>query len=136
MSANVFLDTNIILYTYSADELEKRKIAQTLIVDQKTIISTQVIQELINVLRKKFGYEYSSILPVVEEVCTNSMLYTNTFSTIKRGMAIAAQYKYSFYDSLIIAAAIEANCSILYSEDLHNTQRIDTLEIRNPFMHI
>ena len=64
----------------------------------------------------------------------NNELYTNTANTIHLACQIAQRYHFSFYDSLIIAAALEANCSILYSEDMHHEQVIEKrLTIRNPF---
>jgi predicted nucleic acid-binding protein len=50
------------------------------------------------------------------------------------GLDLAERYRFSVYDSLIVAAAIRAGCTVLYSEDLHHDQKIDRLRIRNPFV--
>jgi predicted nucleic acid-binding protein len=64
----------------------------------------------------------------------NNKLYTNSESTIIGACNLADQYGFSFYDSLIIAAALECDCNMLYSEDLHDGQLIEgKLTIKNPF---
>ncbi len=57
-----------------------------------------------------------------------------TLSIHELGLAIASRYRYTIYDSLLIAAALEAGCSILYSEDMHDGQVIGSVTIRNPFL--
>ena len=65
----------------------------------------------------------------------NNNLHTNTQITIIKACEIAERYRFSFYDSMIITAALESNCEILYSEDMQHNQTIDdTLKIINPFL--
>ena len=68
------------------------------------------------------------IMSPICEIYPSSELYIST-------LLISAQTQYSFYDSLIIAAAIEANCKILYTEDMQHEQTIGKLRITNPFVH-
>jgi len=134
MSDSVFLDTNILLYTYSSTEPIKQEIAQNIVINNKTFISTQVLQELTNILTKKFKFSYQKATGVIEECCVNSDLSTNTKNTILLAHQIADKYGFSFYDSLIVSAALECDCSILYSEDMQHNQLISkTLRIVNPF---
>lgn len=134
MNDNVFLDTNIIVLSYSFVEIEKQQIARKLIADSNSYISTQVLQELANILTRKFSFSYSEALLALEESRNNNILHTNTESTIVQACEIAERYRFSFYDSLIIAAALECECTILYSEDMSHGQLIEEqLRISNPF---
>lgn len=135
MNDKVFLDTNILVYAYSNTEQDKQTIARKLIGEFNTFISTQVLQELINTLTKKFHNSWLEVQNAVSESCKNNFLHINEKETIINACHIAEKYKFSFYDSLIISAALECNCNILYSEDLHDGQLIETkLKIVNPFI--
>lgn len=132
MSDNIFFDTNVILYSYSIVNNEKNVISKKLISD--SIISTQVLQEMCNVLIKKFKLGEISILMALSELNTNFDVKINTTETIKNALQIHFKYQYSYYDSLIISSALENRCSILYSEDLQHNQKIEErLTIINPF---
>jgi len=135
MNANVFLDTNILVYSYSVNELEKRNVARNLILNNISFISTQVLQELSNTITRKLGFSFDDAIKVVEEMSKNNNLHTNTKITILKACEIAARYQLSFYDSMIVAAALESNCEILYTEDMQHNQIINnTLTIINPFL--
>jgi predicted nucleic acid-binding protein len=131
---NIFLDTNIIVYAHTDVETDKQKTAQKIIVEQQTVISTQVLQETANTLVKKFRHSWPNVSKVTAEAIQNSILHVNTDSTILEAFRIAEHYGFSFYDSLIISAALESGCNILYSEDMQNGQLIENrLKIVNPF---
>jgi predicted nucleic acid-binding protein len=134
MNDSYFLDTNILVYTYSADEVEKKTLSRDLVSNSNIYISTQVLQELANVLSKKFKKSWQEIQVVLDEVESNCIVYNNSKSTVSQACKIAANYHFSFYDSLIISAALDCNCSVLCSEDLNDNQIIDgKLTIINPF---
>ena len=134
MSDNVFLDSNIMVYSYSNSEIQKQDIARKLIADSNSFISTQVLQELCNIVTRKFKFSYEQAITALKECCQNNNLHINTEDTILQACQIAAKYGFSFYDSVIVSAALETNCTILYSEDLHDGQAIDgKLIVRNPF---
>ncbi|NBC83069.1 MAG: PIN domain-containing protein [Bacteroidetes bacterium] len=133
-SGKHFLDTNIIIYAHSDVEPKKQKIAQRIISENETTISTQVLQEAANTLTRKFKHTWKEISKVLEEAATNNVLHTNKNDTILAACNIADRYGFSFYDSLIIAAALECGCSTLYSEDMQDEQVIEnSLIIVNPF---
>ena len=135
MNDKVFLDTNILVYAYSNTEPDKQATARKVIAEYDSYISTQVLQELTNTLTKKFHNSWHEAQHVILESCNNNLLHINQRETVIDACNIAQKYNYSFYDSLIIAAAIECNCSILYSEDLHEGQLIESkLKIVNPFV--
>lgn len=137
MNDNVFLDSNILVYSYSNSEIDKQDIARKLITENNSFISTQVLQELCNIVTRKFKFSYKQAAIAIEECCQNNKLHTNTQNTILQACQIADRYGFSFYDSLIITAAIESNCTVLYSEDLQDGQVIDgKLRVKNPFAHL
>lgn len=134
MSDSIFLDTNILVYAYSDTELQKQTIARKLISENISFISTQVLQELSNTLSRKFKKSWPEITEAVKEVSLSNLVHANSEATIQHAIKIAEQYKFSFYDSLIIAAALECKCSKLYSEDMSHGQLIEKqITIVNPF---
>lgn len=135
MNDNCFIDTNILIYCYTVDEPEKHKKAIEATHSPNSFISTQVLTEFSNTLRKKFGYEWNEIELSLNEVSTGFKVFINKPATIEQACRIADKYKFSFYDSLIISAALSCNCTILFSEDMGHGQIIDTrLKIVNPFL--
>lgn len=138
MSARVFFDSNVLIYLYSIDEPEKQqKALQSIEATENRWISTQVLSELCNILHKKFKLEYSGIAKVLTEIQGSFQVITVQPSTIEQALNLAQIYRYSYYDSLIIAAALEQSCTILYSEDMQNQQTIEHhTRILNPFKAI
>ena len=139
MKDKYFLDTNVFVYSFDSSENIKSSIARDLIQnalkEQLGCISSQVIQEFLNVSTKKFdppltiedSRKYlNTVLAPLCEIYASVDLYRKTIETFER-------WRYSFYDSMIITAAIQANCSILYSEDMQHNQNIQSLTIVNPF---
>lgn len=134
MSVRIFLDTNILVYTYSVSEPEKKLKAQALVNDNETVVSTQVLQELCNIITRKFKVPFEQASLAILECSQNNQLHVNTTTTILTACKIASKYKYSFYDSMIIASALESGATILFSEDLQHGQIIEqVLTIKNPF---
>jgi len=134
MNDSVFLDSNILIYTYSSTEADKQAVARNLVLNNNTFISTQVLQELCNIITKKFRFSYNVAIKAIEECSLNNNVHINSKTTVIKACAIAERYGFSFYDSLIIAAAIESDCSILYSEDLRDGQTLEgVITIKNPF---
>ncbi|MBI2966615.1 MAG: PIN domain-containing protein [Bacteroidetes bacterium] len=135
MKDRAFFDTNILVYLYSDDEPVKRKIASELLTKGESIITIQVLKEFTNTLRKKYSVEWQKISAAIDEILLFFILYPTEISDIKAAISVAEKYRYSFYDSLIIASALESNCKILYSEDLQHNQIIkNKLKIINPFL--
>lgn len=134
MSDKIFFDTNILVYCYTETELTQKTIAVNLAQSPDAWVSTQVLQELANTLRKKFGKNWDEIAATVEEVCANFKILTNQPDIIHDAFRVAAKYGYSLYDSLILSSSLAIGCSIVYSEDMQNGQIIDEkLKIVNPF---
>lgn len=140
MSDRYFLDTNIIVYVYESEDLNKQKIAKELIIkgvsNNTASISYQVIQEFVNVATKKFKspIKWSDCQLFIDRSLALIWDVNPNKELIYSAINIAERWKYSFYDSLIIAAALEAGCSTLYSEDLQHKQKIYSVQIINPFV--
>jgi predicted nucleic acid-binding protein len=129
-----FLDTNILVYAYSDDDPQKREVARSLISSDHVMISTQVLQEFANIAHKKLKVNWEEIQATVEELTSKIPIWINSDETVKKACQIAAKYGYSFYDSLIMSAALESQSVFLFSEDMHGGQMIENqLEIVNPF---
>ena len=134
MNDNCFIDTNILVYCYTDDEPVKQQNALDIANNPETFISTQVLTELSNTLKKKFMLDWQAVENVVSELSSDFNVYVNKPPTIERACRIANKYQYSFYDSLIIAAALSSDCITLYSEDMQDGQVIEnSLTIINPF---
>ena len=134
MNDNCFIDTNILVYCYTDDEPIKQQKALKIANGSDTFISTQVLTELSNTLKRKFKLSWQAVEKVISEVNSDFNVYVNKPATIERACQIADKFQYSFYDSLIIAAALSCNCKTLYSEDMQDGQVIEnSLTIVNPF---
>ena len=134
MSAgDTFFDTSVLFYLLSNDVRKADRVEALLA--HRGIISVQVLNEFTVVALRKVGLpllEIREILDTVRAVCTVEPL---TATTHDRGMEICERYKFSFYDSVIVAAALIVGAKVLYSEDLQHDQVIDRqLRIVNPFL--
>lgn len=96
-------------------------------------ISFQVVQETLNLLTRKLGAAPADARPMLDDVLLPLWRVYPAPDLYRRALELQALYRYGFYDSLIVAAALEAGCRILYSEDLQSGQRIEQLTIQNPF---
>ncbi len=132
MPANVFLDTSVILYMIAEDD-PRSLIAEAVLIEGG-VISTQVLNEFVNVARRKYLRSWEDIqstLTNVRQLC--APVLPITIRSHEAALQIAQRYGYRIYDSLLLAAATEAGCTTLYSEDMQDGQTIGTVTIRNPF---
>jgi predicted nucleic acid-binding protein len=134
MSARTFLDTNVLVYGVSNSELVKRDIAQSLVEQPGTMISTQVLSEFGNVLTRKLGFPVADAAVLVANTYRAFETVTVTPAIVLDAFRVSERYGYRLFDSQIIAAALAAGATELLSEDLQYGQIIDgTLKIRSPF---
>jgi predicted nucleic acid-binding protein len=127
-----FFDSSILIYAYSTDARRNRALAA---IAEGGVISAQVLNEFTNVLRSKQKQEW----PVIQAAMASVRLrfpdvLPLTADTHGAALELARDHGFAFCDALIIAAAIEADCDILYSEDLQQGRVIGGLTIRNPFV--
>jgi predicted nucleic acid-binding protein len=132
MSAiNIFFDTNVLLYLLSEDAAKATRTEKLL--GAGGIVSVQVLNEFASVAAGKLAMEFHEIreiLSAIRAVCSVKPLEIETHEL---GLELAERYRYSVYDSMILAAALRARCSILFSEDFQHGQALGGLTIRNPF---
>jgi len=104
--------------------------------DGKGIVSSQVVQEFINVATRKFEvpFSVSDCRKYLDSVLAGLCRVNTSVGLCQSALDLMERWGYSYYDSLMIAAAIQADCDILYSEDLHNGHKIMGLTIVNPFL--
>jgi predicted nucleic acid-binding protein len=134
MSGKIFIDTNIFVYTQSSVEMKKRNISTEIIENNNCHTSTQVLSEVSNVLTKKLNMPIREVKQIISAVNANCTINIVDYDTVQNALDLKERYAYSYYDSLILAAAIESGCSKIFSEDMSNRQIIEnTLEILNPF---
>ena len=127
-----FVDTNVLLYLLS-DDTAKADRAEALLAG-RIVISVQVLNEFANVARRKMGLEWTEITQALLDIRRFADVRPLTLDTHERGMALAKRYRLSVYDAMIAAAALEAGCKTLASEDFSAGQRFEgSLTIRNPF---
>lgn len=131
MSGRAFADSNILLYTL--DTAGKAATAEK-ILDRCTTISVQVLNEFASVARRK---KLLSVEEIVEMETTFRALFEVlplTLAIHDHALLLCGRYSLSFYDALIAAAALEAGCTTLYSEDMQHGLKIEQqLEVVNPF---
>jgi len=128
---SAFFDSNILIYAFSTDARRGRALAA---IAGGGIISVQVLNEFTSVLRRKQKQDWNVI-----EAALNSLRFRFshivplTVDTHAAALGLAREHGLGFYDALIVAAAAEAGCDTLYSEDMQHGRAIAGLTIRNPF---
>jgi predicted nucleic acid-binding protein len=139
MSVERFIDTNLFIYQLEASDQSKSATADRIIrkgiETRNACISFQVVQECLNTLLCKAEIPLSTdeTKQYLDNVLTPLYRVPASLSLYRRALDLQSRYRYGFYDSLIIAAALDAGCTRLYSEDLQDGQRIEGLTIKNPF---
>jgi predicted nucleic acid-binding protein len=136
MQDKVFIDTNILLYSYSKNEPIKQQKSLEVINENIdfAIISKQVINEISNIFFRKFALNATQIKQNINDIYQAISVVDFDKETQFLAIEIKQKHQIQFYDALIIATAIQNNCNILYSEDMQHSQTIDRLKIINPFV--
>ena len=139
----VFLDTNIFVYAFLASEPRKRakavELIETSLGSGRGCISYQVMQEFANVARKKFATRLNAgdCKAFIDAAMQPLMRVASSTALIHTALDLQDDLKYSFYDSLMVAAALQAGAEMLYTEDLQHWQLVrGVLRIVNPFLDI
>ena len=134
MPDRCFLDSNILIYAFSETEPEKRDIARRLWQQPDAWISTQVINEVSNVLARKFQLGWGEIDHVVSAMAETLNVHVVDLATIRRAIVIAGDHPHSFFDALMLASANLVNSAVIYSEDMQHGAVIGGVRIVNPFI--
>jgi predicted nucleic acid-binding protein len=130
----VFFDTNVLVYAAGVEL--KSNVARELLLGGG-VVSVQVLNEFINVARKKMRHDWPTILHALASY-RNALdeLVPITIETHQLGLHVAARHGFHIYDSMIIASASLSGCGILYTEDLTDGAVIAGVQIRNPFKSV
>lgn len=133
----VFLDTNVLIYAYDAKDPQKYRKANQLIdmclAAECAVISTQVVQELCNVAILKLRIPPKMIIETVDTFFSQIVAHVPDAAFYTRALILLERHSLSFYDALIVQAALDLGCTTLYSEDLQAGQTFGSLTIVNPF---
>jgi predicted nucleic acid-binding protein len=133
MRVEVFFDTNVLIYAVALDDPRNARAEELLALGGT--ISVQILNEFVSVARRKILMPWRDVtaaLDIFRVLCPSPLPIT--IAMHEAALKIAEQHVYGIYDSLVVAAALESECAILYSEDLQDGQTIDgQLTIRNPF---
>jgi predicted nucleic acid-binding protein len=127
-----FLDTNVLVYLASSN-VAKAARAEALVSSPATI-SVQVLNEFASVARRKMQLSWSETHTFLDSIRTLLTVEPITVETHLMGLRIAERYGLSIYDSMIVSAAIQAECDVLWSEDMQSGLEIEEgITISNPF---
>ena len=134
MTTKIALDTNILIYLYDDLDERKRNISESLILD-RPIIGSQVISEFLNVTKRLLKLPKNELMDKANKLLSICEIVSMNQMTITKAKDLIIKYDFQLFDSLIVASALQANCTILYSEDLHHNLLVENqLRIINPFI--
>jgi predicted nucleic acid-binding protein len=134
-----FLDTTILVYTFHESDPRKQELARQLVrvalQSRQVVISTQVVQEFLNVALRRFErpMTVSEAREYLDTVLMPMCRHFPSITFYQQALLLKEETGFSFYDSLIVAAAIESGCHILLSEDLQDGRVVHGTKIVNPF---
>lgn len=134
----VFVDANVLVYAEDRDAGDKHTVARDLVADLwrsgDGVLSIQVLQEFFVTVTRKMPQplEPDAALAIVEQYLTWRVV-ENTGELLVAGIRLASSLQVSFWDALILEAALQAGCSRVWTEDLNHGQRVRTLTIVKPF---
>src|ERR1700733_12899730 len=132
MSDKSFFDTSILIYVISLGDARAAKAEELLA--EGGCISVQVLNEFVAVARRKLKLPWREVRDALSAIRTLCEAPTPlSLATHEAALEIAEQYGYHIYDALILAAALDADCDTLYTEDLQDGQKVGAITIRNPF---
>ena len=133
MNDRPFLDTSVLVYAIGQQDARSARADELL--DAGGVVSVQVLNELAAVAHRKLGMSWNDVAEALEAIrvlCPSPVALT--VETHDAALRLSTRYGFHISDALIVAASIEAECSILYSKDLQHGQLIEgTLTARNPF---
>lgn len=130
MATRAFLDTNVLLYAIGNDDQARRSEA---LFPMAQVISAQVLNEFVAVARRKHSMPWDTIEDWLQGFRDRFDVEPITVGTQARAVTIARRHRIHIYDATIIAAAEQAGCDVLYSEDMQHGATIAGVEIRNPY---
>jgi predicted nucleic acid-binding protein len=130
--ADPFFDTSVLLYLLSGDAAKADRV-ETLL-STRGVVSVQVLNEFAVVALRKLKMPLNEIREILDTIRTVCAVEPITVETHDRGLAVFERYRFSLYDSMLVAAALIAGAKTIYTEDLQHGQVVDNqLRVTNPF---
>lgn len=134
MSDKITLDSNILIYAFADHDDYRKNIAKE-IISKCNIISIQAANETAYVLLRKFNLPKEQLEQVINFLKEQFIISSLNVNTLDQTLMLCKKYNFSFWDGMMIAAALDNHCSIMYTEDLNHNQLIENrLKIINPFI--
>lgn len=134
-----FWDSNLWVYLFTVstdpqDISKQSKLLSMLSATPDITVSAQVINELANVLLQKFKYDENRVETIIDHVSHSVEVQALTLTLSKIALALRQKYRFSWFDALIVASALEAGCKVLFTEDMQDGLVVEgALVISNPF---
>jgi predicted nucleic acid-binding protein len=137
MSGNAFIDTNVFVYAFQSNDERKRAVARGLLEERlkgrAIVISTQILSEVYATM-SRYRVPHESIKPYIYGLIERANVVGIDLPAIVSCLDLKERYGFSYWDSLVLSAALSAKCGILYSEDFQDGQVIEaSLTVVNPF---
>lgn len=133
-NADFTIDSNILIYAFGHQNEVKKRVAKAIISDCQAV-SIQTINQTVFILQKKFNYTIIELEEIIQFFKDNFLIRDLTVNILENTMHVMNTYKYSFWDSMMLASALVNNCEVIYSEDMHHNQIVENrLKIINPFI--
>ena len=133
---SAFFDTNVLVYLVDASEPPKQAIAVELISshlrERSLVISTQVLQELYVIISRRHLLDPQDAADMIATLAQERVVPSSA-GFVVRSVGLATRYGISLWDALVVQAAIESECTVLFSEDLQDGMRFGELRVVNPF---
>lgn len=131
-----FIDTNLWVYAALDDGSGKHQKTLAFLEEtrktHKIVCSAQVINELHNVLERKYGFAPEVASGQVEAVAEMAQVVPLSFETYRTACSVRSQYAFSFWDGLVVASALECGAMVLFSEDMQDGLKVGDVVIKNP----
>jgi len=134
--SNFAIDTNIMIYNhdYFENNIHKQVVSGCILL-KKPVISSQVISEYLNHMKNRLKIEKHFLMRACAQWLKKCTVRPVIGSTVELASRLIDKYDFQLFDGLIVASALEANCDVLYSEDMQHGQVVETsLKIVNPYI--
>ena len=131
-NSTIAVDTNVLVYLHDSSDTRKRSIAENILAGNPRIPS-QVISEYLNVTRRILTLSKADVIAQCADLLKDCEIIPVSCETLTNAAALIQKYNFQIFDSIIVAATLETDCTILYSEDMQHKLVINNLIILNPF---
>ena len=141
MTDRIFVDSNVWVYLFKSDDIEKNIIAKRFFAENTDngidfFVSYQVINEVVSILKNKKGFNENQLQFFIETMLELSFVQNFSRKTLITASELRKNYSVSYWDSLIVSAAISADCQYIITEDMQHNQNINGTTIMNIFKKV